>query len=165
MTDHRPAGLLLFAHGARDPNWALPFEAVARHCRAARGEPDQTDQADRADQAQSSVALAFLEFMVPDLLQAGAQLVAQGCTRVVVVPLFLGAGGHVRKDLPKLMTQLREAHPQTQFSLQPAAGESAAVVAAMAEVALAATGEAVASTAAPTSMPRTAPTTPPNDAA
>ena len=27
-------GLLLFAHGARDPNWALPFEAVARIVRS-----------------------------------------------------------------------------------------------------------------------------------
>ena len=29
-------GLLLFAHGARDPAWALPFEAVARRCRDER---------------------------------------------------------------------------------------------------------------------------------
>jgi sirohydrochlorin cobaltochelatase len=27
-------GILLFAHGARDPNWALPFEAVAERLRA-----------------------------------------------------------------------------------------------------------------------------------
>ena len=26
-------GLLLFAHGARDPNWARPFEEVARRIR------------------------------------------------------------------------------------------------------------------------------------
>ena len=29
-------GLLLFAHGARDPNWARPFQAVADRVRAAR---------------------------------------------------------------------------------------------------------------------------------
>jgi len=28
-------GLLLFAHGARDPNWAQPFEAVVERIRSA----------------------------------------------------------------------------------------------------------------------------------
>jgi len=46
-------GLILFAHGARDPRWALPFEAVAARVRAQRpGVP---------------VRLAFLEFMAPTL--------------------------------------------------------------------------------------------------
>jgi sirohydrochlorin ferrochelatase len=27
-------GLILFAHGARDPRWAAPFEAVAARVRA-----------------------------------------------------------------------------------------------------------------------------------
>ena len=79
-------GLLLFAHGARDPRWALPFEDVAQRIRAADG--------------SVPVALSYLEFMSPGLVEAGESLVAQGCTRVEVVPLFLGAGGHVRKDLP-----------------------------------------------------------------
>jgi sirohydrochlorin cobaltochelatase len=29
-------GLILFAHGARDPRWAAPFEAVAARIRAQR---------------------------------------------------------------------------------------------------------------------------------
>ena len=79
MTDDATTtGLLLFAHGARDPQWARPFEAVAARCALAVG--------------QQRVALAFLEFMTPDLVSAGAQLVAGGCTRIDVVPLFLGAG-------------------------------------------------------------------------
>ena len=122
-TDAQP-GLLLFAHGARDPQWAQPFEAVAAHCAAVRG--------------TGRVALAFLEFMTPGLVAGGTQLVAQGCTAVDVVPLFLGAGGHVRKDIPVLMAQLAAAHPQVRFTLRPAIGEAAAVIAAMAEVALAA---------------------------
>ena len=115
-------GLLLFAHGARDPNWALPFEAVATLVRARR--PDLP------------VQLAFLEFMRPALPEAGARLAAQGCTEVAVVPLFLGAGGHVRKDLPALLAGLAEAYPQVTWSLQPAIGEIESVVQAMAEAAL-----------------------------
>ena len=119
-------GLLLFAHGARDPQWAQPFEAVAARCALARG--------------PQRVALAFLEFMTPDLVSAGQQLVAGGCTRVDVVPLFLGAGGHVRKDIPVLMARLQAEHPTVLFALRPAIGEAAAVIEAMATVALAPTG-------------------------
>ncbi|MBX3624237.1 MAG: CbiX/SirB N-terminal domain-containing protein [Rhizobacter sp.] len=115
-------GLLLFAHGARDPNWALPFEAVAALVRAQRPE--------------MPVQLAFLEFMSPALPEAGARLAAQGCTEVAVVPLFLGAGGHVRKDLPALLAGLAAAYPQVSWSLKPAIGEIESVVQAMAEAAL-----------------------------
>ncbi|MES2714984.1 MAG: CbiX/SirB N-terminal domain-containing protein [Pseudomonadota bacterium] len=121
-TPQDTTGLLLFAHGARDPQWARPFEAVAARCKAQRGD--------------SRVALAFLEFMAPDLVAGGSMLVAAGCSVVDVVPLFLGAGGHVRKDIPVLMARLQAEHPGVQFRLRPAIGEADAVVAAMAEVAL-----------------------------
>ena len=114
-------GLLLFAHGARDSAWAQPFEAVARQC--AQLQPDCT------------VCLAFLEFMQPDLLTAGSRLVEQGCLLIDVVPLFLGAGGHVRKDIPRLLDQLAQLNPGVQWQLQPPIGESAVVIEAMARVA------------------------------
>jgi sirohydrochlorin cobaltochelatase len=116
-------GLLLFAHGARDPRWALPFEAVAQRVRAV--------------QPGLEVTLAYLEFMQPDVAAAGAALAAAGCARVDVVPLFLGAGGHVRKDLPRLVAELRERHAGVVWRLHPAVGELDAVIAAMADTALA----------------------------
>ncbi len=116
-------GLLLFAHGARDPNWALPFEAVAGIVRQQRpGMP---------------VELAFLEFMSPTLMDAGHRLAEQGCTLVTVVPLFLGAGGHVRKDLPALLADLAQTHTRVTWHLQTAIGEVNAVVQAMAQAAMA----------------------------
>lgn len=123
MTD-APPGLLLFAHGARDPQWARPFEAVVARCRAA--------------DPQRPVRLAFLEFMAPAMPEAGAALAAAGCSAVDVVPLFLGAGGHVRKDVPLLLAGLAQAHPQVQWRLRSAIGEAPAVIDAMASAALAA---------------------------
>ena len=114
-------GLILFAHGARDPRWAAPFEAVAAQVRAQR--------------PHVAVRLAYLEFMQPGLEQAGSELAALGCTQVQVLPLFLGAGGHVRKDLPMLIEALVSKHPGLQVRLQPAVGELAAVVQAMADAA------------------------------
>jgi sirohydrochlorin cobaltochelatase len=114
-------GLLLFAHGARDPSWARPFEAVAAKLHTAR--PDRP------------LALAFLELMKPDLATAGERLVAEGCKAVTVVPLFLGAGGHVKRDLPKLIDELRARHPAVRFRLAPAIGETESVIAAIAAAA------------------------------
>ena len=116
-------GLILFAHGARDPRWAAPFEAVAARLRRAH--------------ADVPVRLAFLEFMRPTLPEAGAELVAAGCSQVAVLPMFLGAGGHVRKDLPLLLDAMQAAHPATAFTLHAAIGEIDSVVAAMAEAAAA----------------------------
>ncbi len=114
----RPRALILFAHGARDPRWAQPFEAVAAHIR-------------RSHQALR-VQLAFLDFMSPTLGDAVAAVVAQGARQVDVVPMFLGAGGHVRQDLPPMLEALRAAHPQARFTLHPAIGEIDAVTQAMA---------------------------------
>ena len=68
---------------------------------------------------------------------------AAGCSAVDVVPLFLGAGGHVRKDIPVLMARLQAEHPGVQFRLRPAIGEADGVIAAMAAVALASPGDEV----------------------
>jgi sirohydrochlorin cobaltochelatase len=116
-------GLLLFAHGARDPRWAEPFDAVVRRI--------------RADAPEVRVVLAFLELMAPSLSDAGDTLVAAGCTRVDVVPLFLGAGGHVRKDLPDLLAALARRHGAVAWQLRPAIGEADIVIDAMARAALA----------------------------
>ena len=116
-------GLVLFAHGARDPRWAEPFEAVAARLRVL--------------QPTAQVRLAFLEFMQPSLPDAAGALVDAGCSAVTVVPMFLGAGGHVRRDLPALMDTLRERHPGVRFELQAAVGELPSVIEAMAQAAAA----------------------------
>jgi sirohydrochlorin cobaltochelatase len=114
-------GIVLFAHGARDPRWAAPFEAVAARLRQAH--------------PGLEVRLAFLELMTPDLPAAAAELVDAGCTDVVILPLFLGAGGHVRRDLPRIVDELRTRHPGVQWHLQPAVGELPSVIDAMAAAA------------------------------
>ncbi len=114
-------GLILFAHGARDPRWAAPFEAVAARV--------------RATQPGVAVRLAFLELMTPSLPSAAAELVAQGCTAVTILPLFLGAGGHVRKDLPEIVDTLRSTHPAVQWQLLPPVGELPSVIDALAAAA------------------------------
>jgi sirohydrochlorin cobaltochelatase len=120
MTKH---GLILFAHGARDPRWSAPFEAVAEQV--------------RLQQPQLQLRLAYLELMSPSLADAGAELCAAGCSRVDVLPMFLGTGGHLRKDLPPMIERLRELHPSVDWRLHAAVGEQPQVREAMAATALA----------------------------
>jgi sirohydrochlorin cobaltochelatase len=110
--------LILFAHGARDPRWAAPFERLREIAQAAL--------------PGTVVTLAFLELMSPRLPEAVAELVRDGCERVSLVPVFLGQGGHVLRDLPVLVEELRGAHPGLEITVAPAVGEDAAVLAAIA---------------------------------
>jgi len=111
-------GLILFTHGSREPGWAEPFEQLAARVRVA------------APQAQ--VRLAFLELMQPDLAGAAAQLVSAGVDTIRIVPIFLGQGGHLRRDLPLLVNDLRAQFPEAKFAYGPAAGDDAGVLDAIA---------------------------------
>lgn len=111
--------LVLFAHGARDPNWAAPFQRLQQLIEVQL--PDVT------------VSLAFLELMTPKLPELVDQLVRDGCRKVTVVPVFLGQGGHVLRDLPVLTAQLRQRYPALELNVVGAAGEDPAVLNAIAQ--------------------------------
>ena len=127
--------LILFAHGARAAAWAAPFERLR--------ELTQVRMPD------TGVHLAFLELMTPRLpelvqslldgLPAGAML------DVTVVPVFLGQGGHVLRDLPLLVEALRQQHPRLRLKVVEAVGENASVLAAIADYCVAAPGSSSAS--------------------
>ena len=125
MTAIFPAlrGIVLFAHGSRDPLWRLPIEAVAGQI--------------SARQPGTLVRCAYLEICTPSLQEAADELVAAGARQLRVFPLFLGVGKHAREDLPLLVEQVRSAHPDVAIELLPAAGEDARMTALMADIALA----------------------------
>jgi sirohydrochlorin cobaltochelatase len=115
-TIERDAGrgaLVLFAHGARDPEWALPFHGIRERVLARR--PDL------------AVELAFLEFMPPTLGETVERLARGGCRRISIAPLFMAQGGHLKHDLPRLLDALRAAHPGVSIALLPALGDVAAI--------------------------------------
>ena len=116
-------GIILFAHGSRDPLWRLPIEAVA------------TSILQRMPDAL--VRCAYLELCAPTLAQAASELIAASADNIRVLPLFLGVGKHAREDLPILMAELRAAYPATSFELLATVGENPALIALMADMALA----------------------------
>ncbi|CAA9421549.1 MAG: Sirohydrochlorin cobaltochelatase [uncultured Ramlibacter sp.] len=115
-------GIVLFGHGSRDPGWRQPMDAVARSI-AARD-------------PQARVTCAFLEMQQPDLGAAVDAMVASGARSIVVLPMFLGVGKHLREDLPRLVEAARERHPRVPLHVLPSAGESQALVDLLANLAL-----------------------------
>jgi sirohydrochlorin cobaltochelatase len=114
--------IVLFGHGSRDPLWRLPMETVAARLRA--GAPD------------TPVRCAYLELQEPALAAAAGELIAAGAAQVTIVPMFLGTGRHAREDLPKLVEELRSAHPGVAFVLQKPVGEDGRVLDLLAKIAM-----------------------------
>jgi sirohydrochlorin cobaltochelatase len=122
--ESRRRALVLFAHGARDPQWRAPFEQLLRRT--------------QAQLPAVQVRLAFLEFMAPDLSTAVRDLAQLDCDRLTLVPIFLGQGGHVRRDLPALIAQMQRDYPRMAINMVPAVGEDSAVLDAMSHYCIAA---------------------------
>ena len=119
--------LILFAHGSRDPEWSAPLQRVCSLVRA---------------QAPTlRVELAFLELTQPSLPEVAAKLVGDGFARVVVLPMFIAQGGHLKHDLPQIIEQLRALYPQTRFEQATALGDADSIVQAMVAHVLTLAGE------------------------
>ena len=113
----RPA-IILFAHGARDPRWAEPFLRVAERVRAAA--PDL------------ALEVAYLEHLGPNLAEAARHLAQRGAKAIRVVPLFIGRGGHLRVEVPRLVAEVVAALPGIAIDLALPAGDDDAVIEALA---------------------------------
>jgi sirohydrochlorin cobaltochelatase len=107
-------GIVLLGHGSRDPEWSQPFEKIA------------VSVGKRLPAV--AVALAYLEHG-PSLEEAVTALAAKGALSIRVVPLFLGTGGHVKEDLPKLVAQAKR--PEIQLALDKPIGEQPDVIEAI----------------------------------
>ena len=102
-------GLVLFAHGARDAEWARPFEAIRERVRALRPE--------------YPIALAYLEMMSPTLEEAVEAVADAGASSITVFPLFMAQGGHLKQDLPRILEAIRESRPHLPIALETAIGD------------------------------------------
>ena len=111
--------MILFAHGARAAGWAAPFERLRTLTQARLPEVD--------------VSLAFLELMSPRLPERVEQLAAQSVDEIALVPVFLGQGGHVLRDLPLMVDELRTKYPAIRFTVATAVGEAPEVLNVMAD--------------------------------
>lgn len=115
-------GIILFGHGSRTAEYIRPFERIRDAMAAQR--PDAV------------VELGFLELTRPSLDESIECLAGRGITEISVVPIFIGPGRHVLKDLPQLAANAMDRHPRLEISLASPVGEAQEVIDAMAKFAL-----------------------------
>lgn len=114
--------LILFAHGARDPEWARPVQAVAQRL--------------QSQNPHRSIVVAFLEFMTPTLSEAISRITdhADGAAvQVDILPFFIAQGGHLKHDVPELLSEIQQKNKHIALRLLPPLGELPTVQDAMAE--------------------------------
>jgi sirohydrochlorin cobaltochelatase len=115
-------GIILFGHGSRTAEYIRPFERIR--------------DAMAAQQPDAVVELGFLELTRPSLDESIECLVGRGVTEISVVPIFIGPGRHVLKDLPQLAANAMDRHPSLEITLAAPVGEAPEVIDAMARFAL-----------------------------
>lgn len=98
-----PTALLLIAHGSREPAANADLHRLADELRATG--------------RYAAVGAAFLELAEPDIDGGGAACVEGGAGRVVLVPYFLSAGVHVRRDLTAARERLAGRFAGVEFRL------------------------------------------------
>jgi sirohydrochlorin ferrochelatase/(2Fe-2S) ferredoxin len=102
-------GLLIVGHGSRDAGANVEFEELVAGYRVAR--PDL------------EVDHAYVELAEPTL-ERGLLSLAERVDRVVALPLFLFAAGHVKNDIPLSLYEARRQRPGVQFVAARALGVS-----------------------------------------
>ncbi|MCI0456925.1 MAG: cobalamin biosynthesis protein CbiX [Gemmataceae bacterium] len=95
--------LLLIAHGSRQEEANADLHGVGGGMRGLG--------------RYEVVEAAFLELAEPTVEQGAAVCVSAGAARVILLPYFLSAGVHVRRDLAALRSRLAEEHPGVEFCL------------------------------------------------
>jgi len=105
--------LLLIAHGSRQAEANDDLRHVA---------------AELERRGRAIVEASFLELAEPDIAAGGRRCVARGAARVVLVPYFLSAGVHVRRDLAEARRTLAEMHPAVEFVLAEPLGRHPALL-------------------------------------
>ena len=111
--------LLLIAHGSRNA--------------AANDDLFHLADALRRRGEYGVVEPAFRERAEPTIDAAGRRCVEQGARRVVLLPYFLSAGVHVRRDLADARGRLARRYPRVEFRLAEPLGRHPLLLQVVAE--------------------------------
>jgi len=84
--------------------------------------------------------ISFLELTQPSIEEGFEKCVNRGATQITVIPLFLLAAGHIKKDIPQTIASLQARYPYVEVKVKDPFGVQEAILDAMAELVSAAAG-------------------------
>lgn len=110
-------GLLLVGHGSRSPASQVEMRAIADLVTEALGDV--------------AVDIGYLEMADPPAGVVLDKLAVNGCRRIVVLPLMLLAAGHGKSDVPAVVLEGRQRHPELEIVLGSPLGVARELVAVL----------------------------------
>ncbi len=66
----------------------------------------------------TAVEHAFIEIAGPDFSEQVTKLEEKGVDHIIVFPLFLAAGKHVKMDIPRIVEEAQQSYPRISFQLK-----------------------------------------------
>src|SRR5262249_35191777 len=104
MPDPNPkTAIVLIAHGSREEAANADLRHLADELRRL-GEYDL-------------VSAAYLELASPTIEEAASNCIVQGAKRLILLPHFLSAGVHIKRDLASIRDRLAEHFPEVDIRL------------------------------------------------
>ncbi|MCR8915581.1 cobalamin biosynthesis protein CbiX [Marinobacter panjinensis] len=99
--------IILLAHGSSDQRWCQTFEKLATPTL----------------ESVAGSRIAYMELAEPSLETIISEGKKDGIGAFTIIPLFLAAGRHLRKDVPGMIEELQVTHDVT-ITLAPPIGEN-----------------------------------------
>lgn len=60
---------------------------------------------------------AALQFNQPDLPTALARIIGRGARKVIIAPVFLYSGLHIKRDIPEIITLEKQKYPGVEITM------------------------------------------------
>ncbi|MFC4770237.1 sirohydrochlorin chelatase [Effusibacillus consociatus] len=93
--------VLLIGHGSRDAEGNRQFESFVERIREKKND--------------ARLEFAYLELAHPTIGETIDRLAAEGIVHITAVPVILLAAGHVKVEIPHILDEARQRHPQMQI--------------------------------------------------
>src|SRR5262249_6457274 len=111
--------IVLIAHGSREEDANADLRHLADDLRGL-GEYDLVSE-------------AYLELASPTIEDAAASCIGRGATRLILLPHFLSAGTHIKRDLTSIRKRLAERFPEVDVRLADPIGRHPLVLQILSE--------------------------------
>jgi sirohydrochlorin ferrochelatase len=94
-------GTIILGHGSKAPQALATLK--------------QVQELVKESSKKEIVEIASLQFDKPDISEAIANVVSQGVSKIVLVPLFLYFGIHLQEDIPAILDEEKAKYPNVEF--------------------------------------------------
>lgn len=116
--------LILIAHGSRKESSNTEVQSLTKKV------------SQLAKEKYAITQVAFLEFAEPSLGQAIEVCILKGAVSIIILPYFLASGNHVTQDIPSLVKEAENRHPDVSITLTSHLGSSEGIASLLCAMAL-----------------------------